>query len=170
MATKIYTGIGSRETPEPILRKMTEIAQILGNAGWTLRSGGASGADTAFEQGATLKEIYLPWKGYSGNTSPLYKISKEATKLAEQFHPAWNRCGKAAKLFHSRNVYQVLGYDLKTPTQFIICWHNGTGGTLQACRIAEAYKIPIFNMSEVDWKARLILFVKKALNEYLVPL
>lgn len=160
MATKIYTGIGSRETPESVLRKMTKIAQILGNAGWTLRSGGAPGADTAFEQGSALKEIYLPWKGFSGNPSPLYEISKEATALAEQFHPAWDRCGKAAKLFHSRNVYQVLGYDLKTPASFVICWHQGTGGTLQACRVAEAYKIPIFNMIDDNWKDQLVRFLK----------
>ena len=48
----LYTGIGSRETPHHILTLMTEIANILDNIGYTLRSGGADGADTAFALGS----------------------------------------------------------------------------------------------------------------------
>ncbi len=47
-----YTGIGSRSTPEAIQKIMTELAYELGKSGWTLRSGCAPGADSAFEFGA----------------------------------------------------------------------------------------------------------------------
>lgn len=58
----IYTGIGSRETPPEIQEIMTNYARKLDKLGFILRSGGAMGADTAFEKGSTNKEIYLPWK------------------------------------------------------------------------------------------------------------
>ena len=60
----IYTGIGSRKTPIEIINKMIKLGQILGKHGYILRSGGANGADKAFEQGCDnvlgKKEIYLP--------------------------------------------------------------------------------------------------------------
>jgi len=46
-----YSGIGSRSTPENILHMMGDVAYRLANKGWILRSGGADGADNAFEQG-----------------------------------------------------------------------------------------------------------------------
>ncbi len=63
---KSYAGIGSRETPAEILMYMTRIASFLESKGYTLFSGGASGADTAFEIGVSNsgnKKIFLPWEG-----------------------------------------------------------------------------------------------------------
>jgi predicted Rossmann fold nucleotide-binding protein DprA/Smf involved in DNA uptake len=48
---KYYAGIGSRETPKEICNKMTEIASLLEKQDFVLRSGGANGADSAFEKG-----------------------------------------------------------------------------------------------------------------------
>lgn len=48
----------------------------------------------------------------------------------------------------ARNSYQILGLDLNTPSNFVICWTKngkGSGGTGQAIRIARAYNIPIFD-------------------------
>ena len=72
-----YAGIGSRKTPPTIRSLMTKCANQLHNEGFTLRSGGAQGADTAFELGAQLrKEIYLPWRRFNGNDSHLYQIDQ----------------------------------------------------------------------------------------------
>lgn len=151
---KIYTGIGSRETPSATLEHMIRIAVTLAQRGFTLRSGGADGADDAFEQGAQLArapmEIYLPWAGFNGRTkSPRYP-GPEAFDMAAKFHPAWQHCKEGAMKLHARNCYQVLGADLRTPTQFVICWTprgSGEGGTGQALRIAKAYNIPIFDLA-----------------------
>lgn len=85
---RYYTGIGSRGTPSEILEIMTDIARFLAETGYTLRSGGASGADTAFESGVLhidKKEIYLPWSGFNGNTSPRFGVSDEAMELASKY-------------------------------------------------------------------------------------
>lgn len=47
--TMTYAGIGSRETPLSMLRTMTKVADMLAKKGYTLNSGGAIGADVAFE-------------------------------------------------------------------------------------------------------------------------
>lgn len=41
---KIYAGIGSRKTPQVVCEVMARLAGRLGQAGWTLRSGRAEGA------------------------------------------------------------------------------------------------------------------------------
>jgi hypothetical protein len=55
-----YAGIGSRTTPPEFQEYFSVLGQVLQNLGWTLRSGGADGADSAFEKYVTRKEIYLP--------------------------------------------------------------------------------------------------------------
>ena len=82
-----YTGASSRETLSEVLEEMRVIGESLAWAGFTLRSGGAGGADRAFEEGArrvfgTRLEIYLPWRRFNDNPSPLYTISPQAFTLA----------------------------------------------------------------------------------------
>lgn len=74
---KFYAGVGARKTPQYILAFMTTVAKALTERGWVLRSGGADGADSAFEEGALNAansqhppelpdiEIYLPWPGFN---------------------------------------------------------------------------------------------------------
>lgn len=149
---KVYAGIGSRETPQDVLARMRHYAARLGQAGWVLRSGGASGADTAFELGAGdyPKEIWLPWRGFNGNTSEL-KPSDAAYELAAKFHPAWGELRAGRRAEHGRNCHQVLGADLNSPVAFVVCWTingggDGDGGTGQAIRIAKAHEIPVFDL------------------------
>lgn len=146
---KFYAGIGSRKTPENILVTMEKIAQRLAVHGYCLRSGAAPGADSAFERGATEKEIYIPWRSFNGSSSHLCSISKAAMDTAAQFHPAWAQCSFGAQKLHARNCYQILGLDLVTPVDFVVCWTprgSGSGGTGQALRIAKAHSIPIFDL------------------------
>lgn len=160
-----YAGIGSRKTPENILEIMKEIAKNLAKDGYTLRSGGAEGADSAFEKGCDevggKKEIYLPWKNFNGNSSSLYDISEESFELAKRFHPAWTYLKHGAKCLHSRNGYQVLGLDLNTPVSLIVYYANKTGGTDQALRIAAWRKIPVVNLAFLEEGATLEMVLEK---------
>lgn len=146
---KTYAGIGSRKTPQSILPLMTDIASFLSTKGYVLRSGGADGADIAFEKGATAKEIYLPWKGFNENDSPLYEISEEAMFMAQEYHPSWDSLTDSSKLLHARNCQQIMGIDLCSPVDFVVCWTlkgNLVGGTAQALRIAISHNIRILNL------------------------
>ena len=148
---KYYTGIGSRKTPKDILSLITIISSYLSKKGYILRSGGAEGADKAFEKGVIgeLKEIYLPWTNFNNNEEKFIPISKEAMKMAEKFHPYWINLSNGAKKLQARNCYQVLGKDLDKPSNFVICWTLGgkeIGGTAQALRVAKNYNIKIFNL------------------------
>lgn len=161
---KFYTGVGSRETPNDILVKMCIYAEKLERHMFILRSGGAPGADTAFEAGVKFrKEIYLPWKGFNRSPSSLFRTTQEAMDLAKSIHPAWSKCSDEAKLLHTRNCYQVLGDDLKTPSSFLLCWTKDgedVGGTRTAIVLARQNNIPVYNF------AKTVPTVKELINEY----
>jgi len=150
---KIYTGIGSRETPKHILQVMTDIASYLADRGWTLRSGGAQKADQAFQLGAKKKEIYLPKDGFEG-----WRVDNKEFFVPEYdeyyprlYHPKFKSLSADGRLFMSRNTNQILGKDINNPvlTDVVFCWTwNGSdaGGTGQAIRIANDLKIPVLNL------------------------
>ena len=147
-----YAGIGSRETPEDIQNLFSRVASYLSGKGLVLRSGGAPGADQAFERGCDSqlgeKEIFLPWKGFEGSTSALVVKEGPAFEIAKEYHPSWDRLSRGAQLLQARNSHQVLGATLKQPASFVLCWTKGgkgSGGTGQALRIATAFDIPIFD-------------------------
>lgn len=147
----IYSGIGSRETPEHILNIMSKIGKSFAEKGLLLRSGGAIGADTAFERGCDVvkgkKEIF-----YATNNKGIIvseNIMQQALVLAGQIHPAWDRCSDYAKRLHARNGMQILGRELNEPTNFVVCWTKDggpTGGTGQAIRLAMSRDIKIYNL------------------------
>lgn len=160
---KYYTGIGSRETPYNILREMRHIASALACHDFILRSGGANGADTAFETGCDIhdgsKTIYLPWKGFNGNESNLYDVDDDALELAgDVYGSGWKYRKMPVKLLMARNVYQVVGMNLDTPSEFVVCWTPDgceseknrkpkTGGTGQAIALASRSVVPVFNLA-----------------------
>lgn len=163
---KIYTGVGSRQTPPAILDFMADLAEALSAAGWTLRSGGADGADHAFESGAVhgAMEIYLPWRGFNGSRSPLYNVSQAALDMAGAVYPAWANLKEPVRKLHARNCYQVLGRNLDEPSRFLVCWTSdgaasesectrATGGTAMAIRLASRFGVPIFNLRNELHKA-----------------
>jgi len=148
---KYYAGIGSRETPLAVLKMMTAVAKRLSSFGYICRSGGADGADAAFEEGAIHKQIYLPWNGFNSRTADgsSYVVPSYNEEYVYKYHPAPHKLSDAGKKLMSRNTYQVLGDDLNTPAEFVLCWTKdgkASGGTGQAMRIAKDMHIPIFNL------------------------
>jgi len=165
---KNYSGIGSRKTPLNVQKVMTQVAQDLSSQDWTLRSGGAEGADKAFELGSIKKEIYLPWQFFNSNPSQLYSPSALATVIAERYHPAWDSLSKPAKLLMARNTHQILGQRCNNPVKFVICWtpdgaekftSAATGGTGMAIRIAIDLGIPVFNLKKLNTLNRLVEYI-----------
>lgn len=136
---KIYSGIGSRKTPIDILNLMKEIAVALDSEGFRLRSGGAQGADTAFESGSTNVETWRP-----------NDATVDAIAMASNHHPAWPRCKPYVRLLHGRNANIILGEDLKSPSDFVVCWTPRgklVGGTAMGIRIAVDNDITVYNLA-----------------------
>jgi hypothetical protein len=155
MSTIYWAGIGSRETPEDLKPTIQKITEVCNDHGFIMRSGAAPGADSFFEEHSlpSQREIYLPWRGFNGNSSSLYQITDAGLEMAEKYHPGWFRLSQGAKKLMARNCYQVLGFDLSTPVNFIVCWTRdgrASGGTGQAIRIAEKHKIPVFNLKNPE--------------------
>ena len=156
-----YTGIGARKTPSDVLSTMTSIATLLDRQGYTFRSGAADGADSAFEAGVSLitPEIYLPCANFNKSASSFTSPKKEAYLISEKYHPAWNRLSPAAKKLMARNVHQIIGWDMRTLSDFVVCWTadgKASGGTGQALRIAKDCNIPIYNLYNVVDVERLV--------------
>ena len=153
-----YAGIGSRKTPPEIIVLFYQIGKQLGEQKLILRSGGANGADSAFEQGCDFvsgpKEIYLPWRGFNGSSSPLYTTDPKAFDLVAEVIPYWkNIRNPSVRALQARNAHQVLGKDLASPCAFVICWtEQGAlkGGTATAIHLAHTHNIPVFNLGDTS--------------------
>jgi hypothetical protein len=162
--------------------------------GWVLRTGAAVGADQAFIAGAlsvpgSRAEIFLPWPGFESGCLPdparpfwcvyhglgLGRASvADTVAVARATHPAWDRLTRGARALHSRNVYQVLGDDLRSPVRGVVCWTADgadgspaspvtidTGGTGTAIRLAAARGLPVLNLSRADHRARLAAWLAR---------
>lgn len=172
-----YAGIGSRRTPTKFQTIFYEIGKYLGKKDFCLRSGGAMGADQAFERGCDLvlgnKEIYLPWKNFNASNSGLIVSDPRAFEIAEQFHPNWSNLSSGGRKLQARNSHQILGIDLNNPTNFVVCWTpdgKGSGGTGQALRIAKFYNIPVFDAGAYEHPKDFIIALKHHVKNLLSSL
>src|SRR5690625_118960 len=173
-----FTAIGSRKAPEPILELATAIGRRLHGLGWRGRSGGAGGMDTHFALGDTSCEVFLPWKGFAPAGQHQYPADlwAKATAIARdpEVYPGfagleskirnWRgdqtqaRKWQAILKLQTRNVFQVLGKDLASPSAFTVCWTPDgalsfddyrpgvTGGTGTAINLSAKRGIPVANL------------------------
>jgi len=161
--TKYYAGIGSRDTPEDILDLMKKIACHLNAKGYILRSGGANGADSAFEEGAKNdKQVFLPWPFFNGNASPYdgtnWKYRKVHLKLARKHHPSFDTLKTTVKKLMVRNSAQIIGKNsTDIPSSFVVCYTSdgrASGGTGQAIRLALSLGIKVYNLYDAEVRSK----------------
>jgi hypothetical protein len=155
-----YTGIGARATPNNVLVRMSHISKRLEHQLFIVYSGGAAeGADAAFIASIYFYKVFMPssyfnYKRATGND--FIDCSRlpnwdEAMQTVYKYHPAPHHLTPFSKKLMARNAYCVLGLDLKSPVDFVLCWTPNaaiTGGTGQGLRIAIDYNIPIFNLAD----------------------
>ena len=150
---RFYTGVGSRKTPPPILRLMTRLAEQKAQEGVILRSGGARGANRAFEAGSRgRKQIFRPMD--ASPAAIVYALKRHGAPAAVK-----KRFSDNVRRLMGRNVLQVLGPDptRPTPSEFVMAWtpdgaetHAArgidTGGTGTAISVANDHGIPVYNL------------------------
>lgn len=170
-----YTGIGSRVVPIDVVKDMEYLGSLFADIGFVLRSGGASGSDQAFERGCDKingrKEIYIPWNHFNGykSASHIMLPSNDSFELAKTIHPVFSRLNVATKKLVARNMHQVLGINLNSPSTFVVCWTSDgasseqeysikTGGTGTAIVLADRIKIPVFNLKNKEHREMLFSY------------
>lgn len=174
-----YAGIASRRTPGPALTAMRATAERLSTLGYTMRSGHAPGADSAFEVASQKSEIYLPWSSFESNrpivgTYVQDQPTNAAMQLASRIHPAWDKLDRGPRALHARNMHQILGQDLQSPVDFVVCYtpdgsltgHGpDTGGTATALRLAYRNNIPVINIKRPEHAAELAAYLQDNVPE-----
>lgn len=152
---RYYSGIGPRMTPPEVQTQLTAVAVELEQLGFVLRSGGAEGADKAFEHGVQdpNNKIILRPK----DSTP------EAEAIAESLHPAWGACNDYVRKLHGRNAQIVLGKDLTLPSEFVVCWtpNELQGGTSLGLRVARSRNVTLYNLFDQMQNKLFVEFMAK---------
>ncbi len=170
----IITGIGARVTPDEFLDFFEELGKEARERGWWVRSGHADGADYAFEMGAKERcLVYLPWTNFNREKPVLghaasHPLRDEVLKIVYKHQPYAKDLKDPVKLIKSRNVYQVLGVDLKSPSVVVVCWTDEgaiTGGTGLAIQIAMDYGIPVVNVGDHETKKNFDKIMQEIVTE-----
>lgn len=177
MSVQVYAGIGPRKTPPDVFNVMVELGRLLCARGWTLRTGGAEGADTAFLNGCLLweprDELYLPEPGYNGHQASAAVLARpmpSAYAIAAKYNQTWwANHTERAKALHARNAHIILGRHLIDPVRMVVTWtrdgsNDGvgrSGGTAAALRIVagEAPDALIFNLARPEHMERINRFI-----------
>ena len=166
-----YAGIGSRKTPRSILDVMHRTAYYLASKNWSLRSGGAHGADRAFEDAVRyhvdlpiidgrvshINEYLTIYKSEMGGIPENEKIS-DLTKIARLYNKGFDSKPPYVQGLLIRNVQILLGYYANNPVRFVVCWTpnaQAIGGTGMGIRIAKAYNIQVHNLADPDTLAKI---------------
>lgn len=159
---KVFAGIGNRDAPEWALKLCSLISDILASNGYILRSGGAPGCDQAFQPRASIhSEIYVPWHGFEGFPMrwPIPDIAYEA---AIYYKPSTRYASDGVASMAARNMMQILGPDLKTKADFVVCYtkngrqenydgYKDVCGTDSAITCARDNGIPVINICNPGW-------------------
>lgn len=177
---RFYTGIGSRAAPQSALTRAEALAYSLAAKGFKGRSGKAPGMDQAFMKGAArfcqqnslegLFTNYIPNQHFQSSIGPQPGVEDavaphlttwtEAVKIAREIYGSgWGFITQGDRDLHTRNVFQVLGPDLSTHSEFVLLAapRDGPkkvkGGTNTAYQVAKLFKVPTFNLlSFLEWQ------------------
>jgi hypothetical protein len=75
-----------------------------------------------------------------------------------RIHPVFARLPKSSRRLHARNAHQILGADLRSPVEMVVCWTpgaRGRGGTGSAIRLARSREIPVHDLADIAARRQL---------------
>lgn len=156
----VYSGVGARETPDNILRAMGLVSSELAKRNWHLRSGGARGADSAFEEKAgnnyTSYRVAdgFPYRGIPIVSFSDFSPTEDEIAFTKSHYKSYNYKSDYIKGLQIRNgrILRGLGPDY-LHSKFVVCWTEGgkdIGGTGVTIRMAHTLNIPVFNLDAGD--------------------
>ena len=158
---KFLTVIGSRNITKEEEERLFKLAKLYHDRGYTLRSGGAAGADSIINQFKNV-EIIIPWNGFNGLRHDGRRVfvldqlkdNARARELVIKIHPAPKKLSEGAMKLHMRNIYQVTGVhgvhkrNLSEGVLYVADEHRGRvkGGTATAVHLAKKLKLKVHNI------------------------
>lgn len=171
---KSFAIMGSKEHPPETLRLAEEVAEYLKSiSGFKVivRTGGNLGFEEIFEKVISEKEVFLPWKGFNGNRDSKYtRPSPKCSEIISKIILTFDKIKEGAKPIFMRIAHVILGKDLNARAECLITWSPDgaetkdkvnvkTGYASTAILLANAVKIPVFNLHNPDAFDRLKVFV-----------
>lgn len=152
-----YAAFGSDNPPPHIIDQIQKTAKRLEMLGFTMRCGGMVGCEDIFEKATNKQEIHLPWRDFDKKQSKFTFTMDEAKILAGKFQPGFEGLKPVIQTFLAKNVRVLQGKDLKSPAIFMILWTEDgaensrersprTGNAGHAVAVADAMRIPVFNL------------------------
>ena len=182
--------VGSREAPPEALELIARVSEAMCDRGVAITSGDADGCDSAGFEGAQRSanfpmvgaRIYLPWSPMRYPNRPtrvadnrlFFDASKfpnyeQAQALAFEARGSFEGLKRGGIALQSRNPYQILLDDLKTPVASVVCWAkpigkkgNVKGGTNTAVQVAIKHHVPVINLATDEGMARVLRFLSNA--------
>lgn len=150
------TLVGSRKAPFSIRQEAMELGKAFSDLGYKARSGGALGMDTywLYQYDPELATVYRhddkPYDARTVNTTRLDAFD-EAIDIINRVVPHIACMDDTARLLHYRNAFQVLGDDLRSPSDYLIYWSPmkndvPVGGTKTAVLLAKRVGIPVLHL------------------------
>jgi hypothetical protein len=163
---KAYAGITNPDTPPDIVQQIAKLASRLSESGYTCRTSGGSEGDDAFENNSTLSEVHIPWKKFNNKETKFNKNLPEAADLVKPFHPTFDAMKPAVQAIIARGAHVILGQNLQSPVQFVLCWsadglENAKDRGIKSgfigipIALAATNRIPVFNLKNPDALQRL---------------
>jgi predicted NAD-dependent protein-ADP-ribosyltransferase YbiA (DUF1768 family) len=160
-----YGAVGSRSLPRnhPLARLAEGTAARLERLGYVQYSGGADGADRAFERGvskSTNKIVFRPEYDRDKQLPAGYMVidgpkAREARSIAMAVTSDFTKLDQWGQDLHTRNAFQVLGPDLKRPVEFLLAIPKAepperVRGTRATMAMAAANGIEVIDLTNRD--------------------
>lgn len=158
--------IGSRQLAASDLAFCRALADALTAQGWTLVTGGATGADQAFAEGAAPSRLVLvvPWAGFhAGSLDPLVArgarrvvatLDDPRSQAALATHPARDRLGPGGTRLIARDGW-IVAPTPGRPVAWCIAWPGSQpGGTGFTQRLARRQGIRVSDLRDPAVRAR----------------
>ena len=175
MDSTIYYTIAGDYAPAGFNKLFYNISSYFAKKDMVLRTSGSKGIGSDAIKGCDDNQgqydAFVPWDGY--NKIPIcYELTKEAFDIAEAFNGKYSTMSQTNRKILAAMSYQVLGDDLISPSDFVICYSNrgkGKGGNVgHLIKIAKAYGVPIFDIGKYqnrnDALVNLYFFLKNELG------
>lgn len=149
-AYKAYAVSADLDAPKDVLEAFLELAEELEDNGYILRTKGDENVDCELIErlkDSSKVELYLPWENFNDWEEPFIPMAG-AYEMAWKYHPAWAECDEELKRLHASTSHIIMGKDLKSLVDFLICYTpkgQGEEVTDQAVRIADTNLIPVFD-------------------------